>query len=207
MATLKFSKQLIWNFEMVTQRIISILLVVLLSSCSAVKHSSKSKDAIGKARIAGVGDVVLRVDKYRSLLNAFGKADIFGRKTKEGFSEIRFAGVETDGTVVFYRKDVLIHTNETTMSRTPISSTRGTVTTNANGRYSGNSNNGTFNGSAQTNYSSTTVSPASDYHVLIPLETIPIRLSAEESKFPIEGHLIEVIKATRNMLEFRISKY
>ncbi len=192
---------------MLTQRTISILLVVLLSSCASVKHTSKSKDTIGKSKIAGIGDVVLRVDKYRSLLNAFGKADIFGRKTKEGFSEIVFAGVETDGTVVFYRKDVQIHTNETTMSRTPISSTRRAITTNASGRYNGNSNNGTFTGSAHTNYSSTTVSPASDYHVLIPSETIPIRLSAGESKFPIEGHLIEIIKATRNMVEFRVSKY
>jgi len=155
----------------------------------------------------GVGDVVLRVNKQRDLENIFGKASIYGRKTNEGFSELRFAGVEKNGEVVLYRKDVQIITNETTMSRTPFSTTTGRSNTAITGNYSGAGNVGTVNANASTNYSSTTLSPTSDFHVVVPAETIPIRLPEGETKVPMEGCVVEIIKATPVSLEHKITTY
>lgn len=184
-----------------------LMAAVLIAGCATIEHASNTEQAIGQPTIAGVGDVVLRVNKQRNLENAFGKADVFGRKTNEGFSELRFAGVEKTGEIVLYRKDVRIITNETTMSRTPISTTSASANTNLTGSYYGNSNYGNVNANARTNYSSTTLMPASDFHVVVPAETIPIRLAPGETKVPMEGHLVEIIKATPSSLEYKITKY
>lgn len=189
------------------RQIISAVTAVFIAGCATIEHTKNPEQSIGQQSLVGVGDVVLRVDKQRNLENAFGKADLFGRKTNEGFSELRFAGVEKSGEVVLYRKDVRIITNETTMSRTPISTTSGTANTNLTGNYYGSSGYGNVNANARTNYSSTTIMPAPDFHIAVPAETIPIRLSPGESKVPMEGYVVEIIKATPSSLEYKITKY
>jgi hypothetical protein len=186
------------------KQIVSLLTLVIISGCTAIKHTSSTEQPTDQLAIVGVGDVVLRVNKQRSLENAFGKADIFGRKTNEGFSELVFAGVEQSGEIVLYRKDVSIITNETTMSRSSVSTTTGYANTNVTGNYYGNGN---ISANATTNYSSTTLTPASDFHIIVPADTIPIRLSSSENKFPMEGYVVEIIKATPNSLEYKITKY
>ena len=186
--------------------IASLLLLVGISGCATIEHSSNAEQPIGKQVIVGIGDVVLYINKQRDLENIFGKASISGRKTNEGFSELRFAGVETNGEVVFYRKDVRIVTNETTMSRTPFSTTTGSSQSTMTGSYYGSGNVGTINANASTSYSSTTLSRTSDFHVVVPADTIPIRLPAGETKFPMEGYVVEIIRATPTSLEYRITK-
>jgi hypothetical protein len=189
------------------QQIIPILMAATMAGCAAIEHATIAEQPIGQQVVVGVGDVVLRVNKQRNLENAFGKADIFGRKTNEGFSELRFAGVEKTGEVVLYRKDVQIITNETTMSRTPLSTTTGSADSTVTGNYYGAGNAGTVNANARTNFSSTTLLPPSDFHVVVPAETIPIRLAVGETKVIMEGYVVEIIKATPNSLECKITKY
>jgi hypothetical protein len=90
---------------------------VALAGCGSIEKTASMQQPMDKALLAGPGDVVLRIDRERSLANVAGKADIWGRKTNEGFTEVRFAGVEPDGQVVLYRKDVEILSNETTLTR------------------------------------------------------------------------------------------
>ena len=187
--------------------ITSLFIVAYIFGCATIKHTSNVEQPIGQQFIVGVGDVVLHVNKQRDLENIFGKASISGRKTNEGFSELRFAGVEKNGAVVLYRKDVRIITNETTMSRTPFSTTTGNSNTTITGSYSGSGNVGNVDANARTNYSSTTLSPTSDFHVVVPAETIPIRLPAGETKIPMERYVIEIIKATPVSLEYKITTY
>lgn len=197
-----------WHEEgTMKQQIILLLVATFITGCATIEHASNTEQPLGQQIIVGVGDVVLRVNKQRNLENAFGKADIFGRKTNEGFSELRFAGVEKTGEVVLYRKDVRIITNETTMSRTPISTTTGSVNTNITGNYYDSGSYGNVNANARTNYSSTTLTPASDYHIVVPAETIPIRLAAGETKVPMEGYVVEIIRATPSSIEYKITKY
>jgi hypothetical protein len=174
------------------------ILVVFNFGCAAIEHTSYIEQPVGQVRIAGIGDVVLRVNKQRNLENISGKADIFGRKTNEGFAELRFAGLENSGEIVLYRKDVQIISNETTMSRTPIAFNTGQATT----RVTSNGN----SARANTNISGVTIAPASDFHVVTPPDTTPIRLTAGETKLPIEGYIVEIIKAGTNSIEYKITK-
>lgn len=163
---------------------------------------------MGQQLLAGPGDLVLKVNKQRDLKNAFGRADLFGRKTDEGYSELRFAGAEADGTVVFYRKDVVIVTNETTMSRTPLTQSFGSATTTTRGTVTGSTVGGQLSGSgtatSTTSGSVTTISPHSDYHVVVPPETVPIRIPAGTKAFPFEGGTVEILSATPTALSYRV---
>lgn len=91
--------------------------VLLLAACAPVQTSSQANLASGEQRVVSVGDVVLHVDRRRSLQNAFGNADVFGGTTDAGFAEIRYLGQNEDGHLVFGRRDVRVTSSETTMSR------------------------------------------------------------------------------------------
>ena len=180
--------------------------VVSMSSCASIDHTSSSNQPLNKPLLAGPGDLVLRVDLERNLENAFGKADFFGRKTKEGYTEIRYAGVEPTGEIVLFRRDVQIITNETTMSRTPITATNGNASTTVSGSSRSFGNVTNFDESVTTNYSATTLAPASDYHIVIPSDAVALRLAPNEMRLPMSGFVIEIVSATRNALEYEVRK-
>jgi hypothetical protein len=180
------------------KKIVALAFVVCISSCASIEHTSYVEQPVGQTRVAGVGDVMLKVNKQRNLENIHGKADIFGRKTNEGFSELRFAGVEKTGEIVLYRKDVQIITNETVMSRNPLSFNTSQATTRVTSGGNG--------ARATTTGTSMTIAPTSDFHAVIPPDTTPIRLAVGETKLPMEGYFVEIIKASTNSIEYRITK-
>lgn len=184
--------------------IATMLIALSLTACGSIERTASAHQPTGKVLLVGPGDVVLRIDRERSLENAAGKADIWGRKTKEGFTEVRFAGVEPDGSVVLYRKDVHIMTNETTLTRTPMSFTSGSNQTALNGNANRFGTSTQFSGTAHTSGTSTTISSGTDYHIPVPNDTIEIRLSPSEKRLPLSGYVVEVLSASANSLEFRI---
>lgn len=92
-------------------KIVAILLAFL-----AVFPASAAEKTVS------VGDVMLRVDRTECLPNVFGKCDIFGRTRTRGYTDIRYMGLAPDGRPVFRRRDVDVLNNETTMSRSSLSS-------------------------------------------------------------------------------------
>ena len=191
-----------------SMRILAAITLLLfgISGCASIQHTSAPEQKIDNLLLAGIGDVILRINKERNLKNAFGASDIFGRKTNEGFVEVRFAGIEPTGEVVLSRKDVQIISNETTMSRTPLSHTTGHATTSAAGNAYNSGSTTRLSGTATTTYQSTTIAPLSDFHVVVPSDSIAIRLSPSETMLPVEGHIIEIIRATPNSLQYKIRK-
>jgi len=183
-----------------------VITLFIFSGCADIQHVATPEQTLDKILLAGVGDVVLQINKKRNLENAFGKSDVFGRKTNEGFVEIRFAGVESTGQVVLSRKDVQIITNETTMSRTPIYQSSGRSNTTVQGNVTDYGSTTSVSGTATTTYQGTTITPSSDFHIVVPADTIPIRLASTESSLPVEGFIIEIIRATTNALEYRIRR-
>jgi hypothetical protein len=112
-------------------------LALAAASCSPIEQQATvARPAVaGRAYIAGVGDTVLDLKQTQSLPNIFGKADIFGRTRDAGRVIVRFVGVEGNQ-AVFVRQDVVIQSNETTMTRDPtllpnyqVSAASGTVGT------------------------------------------------------------------------------
>jgi hypothetical protein len=91
------------------------------ASCSPIEQQATlARPAVaGRAYIAGVGDTVLDLKQTQSLPNVAGKADIFGRTRDAGRVIVRFVGLEGNQ-AVFVRQDVVIQSNETTISQAPL---------------------------------------------------------------------------------------
>lgn len=93
---------------------------LMLAACNSVETTtSLETPASGQARTAGPGDVVMSFQSRRSLPNAFGRADLFGRTTNAGGTTVRYVG-SRGGQAVFERNDVQVTSNATTMSETPL---------------------------------------------------------------------------------------
>lgn len=174
-----------------------LVALAALAGCAPIEHTTKASQEVNRQQIAGPGDQILHVDRQRNLENVFGQSDIFGRKTNEGFSELYFQGVETDGTMVLYRMSTTIITNETTMSRTPITQTFANTTGDV-GVYGNTAN---FNATTMA----TTITPAQDYHVVVPDGVLAIRLPPGTRSVPFEGYIVEIIGITSTALTYRIS--
>jgi len=177
----------------------------IVVGCSPIQKFQETQQPTNQSLLAGVGDVVLRIDKSRNLENAYGAADIFGRKTNEGFTEVRFAGLRADGTAVFWRRDVSIQSNETTMSRSGgifiPSSTTSTTSTHGmigNTPLSGSSTTTTSGGGTFV------PAPKADTHVLPP-ETFEILVNAAPgSSFVVSGFQLVIDEAKSGGLRYRV---
>lgn len=140
---------------------------------------------------ASIGDVLVKVTLRESLPNAFGKADIFGRKRDRGFVEIRFMGVTEDGRAVFRRRTVDIYSNETTMSRSGIRYGSGSV--NASG------NSATFS-------TMTAGSPSATVETLPP-DTFEFALDLPKSNvITIEDRAIHIMRVDPGGVRFIVRK-
>ncbi len=178
--------------------------VLLIYSCAPIEHQSNLVQPTGTQLHAGPGDVVVRVNKTRNLENAFGASDIFGRSTNEGFTELRFVGLTQDGALIFYRKDVSIQTNETTMSRSGVTQSYSTSQTNLTGNYAANPLGGTFQGQAESTSVVTTITPADDYHAVLPPDVLGLRLPSGTKELVFEGQKITILSASPTVLIYTI---
>src|SRR5260370_15319290 len=96
-------------------------LALAAASCGPIEQQAPlARPAVaGRVYSAGVGDTVLDYKQTHSLPNVAGKADIFGRTRDAGRVIVRFVGLEGNQ-AIFVRQDVVIQSNETTMSQTPL---------------------------------------------------------------------------------------
>jgi hypothetical protein len=95
--------------------------VALLSACGAIEYQSDliRPAATGRPYTAGIGDTVIDLKRTQSLPNAFGKADIFGRTRDAGRVIVRLVGLDGNQ-ATFVRQDVVIQSNESTLTQGPM---------------------------------------------------------------------------------------
>jgi hypothetical protein len=169
------------------------------ASCSPIEQQATVvRPAVaGRPYSAGVGDTVLDLKQTQSLPNFVGRADIFGRTRDAGRVIVRFVGLEGNQ-AVFIRQDVVIQSNETTMSRDPtllpnyqISAASGTV--------------GTVPVSAARTILGTTYippSPSSSY----PTQAGEIQLTAPiGGSVLIEGQRLRVLRTVDGGIEYAVN--
>jgi hypothetical protein len=169
------------------------------ASCGPIEQQATlARPAVaGRAYVAGVGDTVLDLKQTQSLPNVVGRADIFGRTRDAGRVIVRFAGLEGNQ-AVFVRQDVVIQSNETTMSRAPVllpnyqtSTASGTV--------------GTIPVSATRTTLGTTYippSPSSSY----PMQAGEVQLAAPiGGSILIEGQRLRVLRTVDGGIEYAVN--
>lgn len=177
-----------------------IAVSALICACATIQHYETARQPIGQVLSAGVGDVVLYVQRERDLTNVAGNADMWGRRTNEGYTEVRYAGSEADGTLIFVRKDLAIHTNESTVSRMGFVPVPTTSTSNISGRVGMTS----VSGTATTEGTTYLPTPRAET-MAIPSDSIPIRIAPVQAKVVrVGGYRIEVQHVDAAELLYRI---
>jgi hypothetical protein len=186
-----------------TQAIALTICATLMSGCGTeIRHTSTLMQHTNAILVSGVGDIVLQLSKSKSLPNAFGKADIFGRTTPTGLVVVQYAGVE-NGNPVFYRSTNIIETGATTMNSTGLW-VPNVRTTNVSGTTHGTSRHGTFSGTATTT-EQTYIPPKGSHAQQVLLGTLKMILNLSDSNILlVEGRKIQVLKANASMVEYKI---
>ncbi len=175
-----------------------LILIKSIVSCAPIQKSSEivSVSSSGQSLSAGHGDTVLDIKISKSLPNAFGGADIFGRKTDAGRVIVQFVG--SQGRVAhFVRQNVTIETNETTMTRTPLIIPT-MQTTIINGTIGSTPVSGV---SSSQSYAVIQPSAAQGYISSSP--SIPFNVE-EGKSITIEGRNLKVLKVIQNGIEYSI---
>jgi hypothetical protein len=170
------------------------------AACSPIEQqATMAKPAVaGRAYVAGVGDTVMDLKQTQSLPNVVGKADIFGRTRDAGRVIVRFMGLEGNQ-AIFVRQDVVIQSNETTMSRTPMFLPNYQTST-----LTGNVGMIPVSATQTTVGSPTYVPPApsSSY----PIQAGQIQLSAPiGGSVLVEGQRIRVLRAIEGGIEYSVN--
>ena len=104
-------------------RTIVILITLAFSSfafSAELPVTESLEQRLGSQLQTYIGGVIFKIKRTSALPNAFGNADVFGRKVDRGFVELRYLGQTSDGKVKLKITDVETMSNETTMNRTPI---------------------------------------------------------------------------------------
>jgi hypothetical protein len=175
-----------------------VLLLTLTTACNSVQRNAELavSSAMGQRLRAGPGDTVVDIKVTKSLPNAFGKADLFGRTTDAGRIVVRYLGSQGK-TARFARQDLVIESGETTMTRTPLIIPNQS-TTNVYGTVDGTR----FSGTATSN----------SYAVIGPRPTnshafamAPVEPTVQEGRsIQVEGRTLTVLNVTSEGIEFSV---
>lgn len=185
-----------------TRSLVLMVAIPTVLACAPIQHTSIPQQQLNTPLIAGIGDVVLRIDKKKNLQNAFGASDVFGRKTSTGYIEVRFIGTDPSGEVILSRRDIQVLENETTMSRTPIAYTASRGSTDVDGSIHIDDSALELRSRESTNNQSITIESPDDYHLVVPSDSIPIRVTPSDRVVYIEGRAIEIRSVKPTSIEY-----
>jgi hypothetical protein len=124
------------------------------------------------------------------LPNAFGRADIYGRKVFGGYTELRYQGVAGDGKILLRVTEVETHSTETAMSRSGQST----------GNYQGYvDRNGNVSGTVTVNH------PPSGSTEILPPNTTQFAFDVAKDKvLKISGVRVSFLETTAQRARYRL---
>ena len=184
-------------------KLLSILVLsFILLGCSQIQHYEHISKPVAQPQIASVGNELYRIKKTRDLPNVFGKADVWGGKINEGYSELRFMGLTSEGGIIFRLTDIDIESNENVFTRYGASHSTVSSNTTANATAYGNS----AYGNAHTN---TTISHYKKPEATItklPPNTVEFVFDPAEKNLALEGITIEIIEVKKYSISYVLHK-
>jgi hypothetical protein len=95
-----------------------------VAGCAQVQQRQQLAEPIGLVMRTPVEGTIATILKDRDLPNAWGRADIHGRKVDAGFTKIIYRGRESDGSVLVEQIDIDLKSNASTLTRPPVLYTR-----------------------------------------------------------------------------------
>ena len=171
------------------------LVAPFLAACAPVETKTKFVTPAGsQIRSAGPGDVVMSFQSRKALPNIVGGADIWGRTTNAGGTTVRFIGAR-GSKAVLERTDVVVESNATTMTESPMIIPQ-TTTTTINGTVGMTDVSGT---ARSTSYRY--IPPRGSSQYATAQRPIVITLSNGQS-VTIQGKTLQVVSVALNSLKY-----
>jgi len=102
---------------------LGIAVALTIAGCAQVQQRQQLAEPVGPVLRTPAGGTIATVMKDRDLPNAFGGADIYGRKVDAGFTRIIYRGRAADGSVLVEQVNVDVQSNASTLTRPPIVNT------------------------------------------------------------------------------------
>ncbi|QRY67281.1 hypothetical protein JVX98_23335 [Ensifer sp. PDNC004] len=171
------------------------LVLPLVSACAPVETKTKLVTPAGsQVRSAGPGDVVMSFQSRKALPNIVGGADIWGRTTNAGGTTVRFIGAR-GSKAVLERTDVVVESNATTMTESPMIIPQ-TTTTTINGTVGMTDVSGT---ARSTSYQFIPPRGSSQYATM--QRPLAIALGSGQS-VTIQGRTLRVVGVAANELRY-----
>ena len=185
-------------------KILIITLSTLIVSCGSIDQSTKVRTSGSTFKgniIAGKGDVVLEVIRQEDMPNAFGKADLFGRKRDVGTTSVVYLGLN-ENNAVFLRRDVDISSSKTTMNSSPT-----VINQNSTSYHSGNVGGTSYSGTSTTYTAPIFLPPNTPKDRITGIREMEITVATlgESNFILIAGKILEVISADNNQVIFKLS--
>jgi hypothetical protein len=168
-----------------------VFVAILIATPALAQGLNKRADLVSpQGGHADPGDLVMDIKETEALPNAFGAADIFGRRRPAGRTVVQYLGIE-NGVAYFSRQSTAISSNETTMTRTPLLIPRNTQTT-VNGQIGTR----TFSGTATTSETAI-IGPRPHSESQVGLAPLTIGVKVGES-LRAAGHELRVLRAYKD---------
>ena len=98
-------------------KVVVLGMALLMAGCAQIKTYEQVEQTKNAQLYTHLGGTVVKVQKTSDLPNIYGKADIWGGKVDEGFTELRYEGLNDDGTVTLSVSEISVLTNEDVFSR------------------------------------------------------------------------------------------
>lgn len=172
----------------------AVVALVVGVGCAQVERSQRLTEPVGVVLRTPVGGAIATIVKDRDLPNAFGRADLYGRKVDAGFTQIIYRGRGLDGSVLVEQVDVDVRSNASTMTRRPVLYSRtqpAVVSTRESGVAYG------------TSRVVSIASPADQASMLLP-EAAQFSVPRQKSLTLPTGQSIEFLAAEPQHLTYRI---
>ncbi|MCH4548068.1 hypothetical protein MK632_20225 [Rhizobium changzhiense] len=176
---------------------LSTALFPLLVGCAPVETKTMLTTPAGtQIRSAGPGDVVMSFQSRKALPNIVGGADIWGRTTNAGGTTVRFVGAQ-GARAVFERTDVVVESNATTLTESPMILPQ-TTTTAISGTLGSTPVDAT---ARSTSYRY--IPPRGSTQYATQQRPIMITLSSGQS-VSIQGKILKVLNVAPNVINYMI---
>lgn len=184
------------------KKIIFLITSFILMGCAEIKHYESFSVPLDTPQSASLGTELYRISKTRDLPNVFGKADIYGGKVNEGYSELRFMGVAESGSIIFQLTDIDIESNETVFTRYGVSTSIVSSNTTAISSVYGNA----AYVSAKTNETISNYERPEAAITQLPTNTVQFIFDPNERKLEINGVVVEIIEVKDYSIKYVLHK-
>ena len=185
-------------------KVLITILSTLLFACGSIDQSSNVRTSGSNFKgniIAGKGDVVLEVIRQENMPNAFGKADLFGRKRDVGTTSVIYLGLNGSN-AVFLRRDVDISSSKTTMNSSP-----SVINQSSTSYHTGNVGGTSYSGTSTTYNAPIFLPPNTPKDRITGIREMEITIAilGENNFALIAGKIMELVSADNNQVVFKLS--